>query len=432
MASPPVALLFILALVFVLGAALLTAALTAFSRVSQAEASRLLDENRRGARRLFALLAAPVPAINVTIFLRGVCEAAAVVSVGVVLDAWLAPWWAVLGVTAAGMGIVLFILVGVAPGTLGRQHPEWVALAAAPTTARITRFLGPVARLLVLLGNAVTPGKGYPQGPFASEEELRDLVDIASEAHEIHAGERRMIHSVFELGDTIVREVMVPRTDVLFLPRGADLDHARHVFTASGFSRIPVIGEGVDDPIGVAFFKDVVAHLDDDPVPGRTVESVMREAVWVPESQTVDSLLRQMQREHSHVALVVDEYGGTAGLVTIEDLVEEIVGEIADEHDSESPGVEEVGHSVFRVPARLPIADLEELFDVEFADDTVDTVGGLHAKELGGMPIPGSVSRVGPIRLTAERRGGRRNRVTTLLAERVATDRSPSGSEDRP
>jgi CBS domain containing-hemolysin-like protein len=352
-----------------------------------------------------------------------------VVCVGVVLDAWLTSWWAVLGVTAAGMGIVLFILVGVAPGTLGRQHPEWVALSAAPTAARITRFLGPVARLLVLLGNAVTPGKGYPQGPFASEEELRDLVDIASEAQEIHAGERRMIHSVFELGDTIVREVMVPRTDVLFLPRGTPLEQARGVFTASGFSRIPVIGEDVDDPIGVAFFKDVVAHLDA-PDSARTVESVMREAVWVPESQTVDSLLRQMQRDHSHVALVVDEYGGTAGLVTIEDLVEEIVGEIADEHDAESPGVEEVGHGVFRVPARLAIADLEELFDVEFEDETVDTVGGLLAKEVGGMPILGSASQVGPIRLTAERRGGRRNRVTTLLAERVATDRLAGGLGD--
>ncbi|PID54811.1 MAG: hypothetical protein CSA58_00340 [Micrococcales bacterium] len=418
MSGLPVGLVFALAFLFLIGAGLLTAALTAFTRVSRAEATRLRGEGRLGSAQLTVILADPAPAINVATFLRGMCEAGAVICVGVLLDAWLATWWATLAATTAGMGVVLFIGVGITPGTLARQHPESTALGMAGGLLSVTRILGPVASLLVLLGNAVTPGKGFSHGPFATEEELRDMIDIASEAEEIEGEERRMIHSVFELGDTLVREVMVPRTDVLFLPRQTELDAAKQVFLRSGFSRLPVIGEGVDDPVGVAFFKDVVAALPD-ARPGQSVQTVMREAVWVPESKRVDALLRQMQLDHFHLALVVDEYGGTAGLVTIEDLVEEIVGEIADEHDTEEPGIEPLTDGVFRVPARTAISGLEELFDIEFEDDTVDSVGGLLAKQLGGMPIPGSTAQVGGLELVAERREGRRNRVSTILVHRV-------------
>ena len=203
----------------------------------------------------------------------------------------------------------------------------------------LARVLGPLPQLLILVGNALTPGKGFREGPFASEAELRDLVDLAEENQLIEDRERMMIHSVFELGDTIVREVMVPRTDVVFIERTKTLRQAMSLALRSGFSRIPVIGEGIDDVLGVVYLKDIVrrtyVHRDGESV--EKVDSVMRPAVFVPESKPVDELLREMQAQQTHVAIVVDEYGGTAGLVTIEDVLEEIVGEITDEYDVETP-----------------------------------------------------------------------------------------------
>jgi len=230
-----------------------------------------------------------------------------------------------------------------------------------------------------------------------------------------------MIHSVFELGDTLVREVMVPRTDMVFIERDKTLRQALSLALRSGFSRIPVIGEGTDDVLGVAYLKDLVrrtyVHRDGESV--EKVESVMRPAVFVPESKPVDELLREMQAQQTHVAIVVDEYGGTAGLVTIEDVLEEIVGEITDEYDVETALVEELPEGGLRVSARLHVDELAERLGIELEDDDVDTVGGLLAKQLGRVPIPGAQVWVQGIEITAEETHGRRNRVGTLLVRRV-------------
>ena len=289
-----------------------------------------------------------------------------------------------------------------------------------PVIRLLGRVLGPVATLLILIGNMITPGRGFRDGPFSSEVELRELVDMAEERGVVESGERNMIHSVFELGDTIVREVMVPRTDMLTLDDGTSLHDAMGLFLRSGFSRVPVVGDSVDDVLGVLYLKDVARRVHADPRDGRlqTVRGTARDAVFVPESKPVDALLREMQRDSTHVAVVVDEYGGTAGLVTIEDLLEEIVGEIADEYDRELPGVERVEEDTYRLSARLPIDDLAEVFGVDVDDDEVDSVGGLLAKTLGKVPIPGDEVRVGGLVLVAERREGRRNRVATVIARR--------------
>jgi CBS domain containing-hemolysin-like protein len=231
-----------------------------------------------------------------------------------------------------------------------------------------------------------------------------------------------MIHSVFELGDTIAREVMVPRTEVVWIERGKTVRQALALALRSGFSRIPVIGENVDDVVGVVYLKDLVRRSQNaDHRAGPKVEELMRPPMFVPESKPVDELLREMQAQRNHIAIVVDEYGGFAGLVTIEDILEEIVGEIADEHDAfQRPPVEELPDGAMRVTARLPVEDLAELFDVELPeDDDVETVGGLLARALGRVPIEGAAAEVGGLRLVAESTGGRRNRIDTLLVCRA-------------
>ena len=235
------------------------------------------------------------------------------------------------------MVVVSYIAVGVGPRTIGRQHAERVALDVARPIAALTAVLGPMPQLLILVGNALTPGKGFREGPFATEAELRELVDLAEASRVIESDESQMIHSVFELGDTIVREVMVPRTDMVFIERHKTLRQMMSLALRSGFSRIPVIGEDLDDVVGVAYLKDVTKRVFDKHEAESTerVETVMRPCMFVPDSKPADELLREMQARRMHVAIVVDEYGGTAGLVTIEDMLEEIVGEITDEYDDE-------------------------------------------------------------------------------------------------
>jgi CBS domain containing-hemolysin-like protein len=325
-------------------------------------------------------------------------------------------WWAMLAALAI-MLVVSFVVVGVAPRTLGRQHSERVALALAGPLLMTTKILGPLPQLLILVGNALTPGRGFSEGPFASEAELRELVDLAEASSVIESGERQMIHSVFELGDTIVREVMVPRTDVVFIERHKTLRQAMSLALRSGYSRMPVVGENLDDIVGFAYLKDVTKRVFDRHEAESTerVDSMMRPVLYVPDSKPVDELLREMQAERKHVAVVVDEYGGTAGLVTIEDVLEEIVGEITDEYDPDEVDVEQLPGGGTRVSSRYPVDDIEELCGVAIEDDDVDTVGGLMAKHLGRVPIAGSVVEAHGLRFEAEAPAGRRNRIGTVL-----------------
>jgi CBS domain containing-hemolysin-like protein len=330
-------------------------------------------------------------------------------------------FWPALLISIGVMAVVSFVLVGVSPRTLGRQHADQISLLTAPTLVLLRRVLGPVARLLVTLGNAVTPGRGFRDGPFDSEAELRDLVDMAEEALLIESGERQMIHSVFELGDTLVREVMVPRTDMVTMDQDKTLRQAMSLFLRSGFSRIPVLGDGPDDVLGLLYFKDVARRVYGDAKAAKLpVNHQIRPARYIPESKPIDDLLREMQRDQNHFAIVIDEYGGTAGLVTLEDILEEIVGEIDDEYDRESPGVEQLEDGSTRVPATMHVDDLAELFDVTLDEDEVDTVGGLLGKTIGLVPIQGSCAEVAGLSLTAERMAGRRNRIDTVIVRRLA------------
>nr|WP_205707092.1 hemolysin family protein [Kineococcus vitellinus] len=414
----------LLALVLVVAAGLVAAAESAIAGTSRRRARDLEADGRRGAAALTRVLESAAPVLTVCTLLRVVFETLAAVCVTVVVASWVDSWWLVLLLAGLGMSALDFVLVGVGPRTLGRLHAETVGLLAAPVLGPVAALMGPLARSLVAVGNAVTPGRGLAHGPFGSEAELREIVELAGETEVIEAGEQRMIHSVFELGDTMVREVMVPRTDVVSARRGTGLHEVEALLLRSGFSRVPVVGEDADEVLGIVYLKDIARRFHADPVAAReeVVEHVARPAVFVPDSLPVDDLLRRMQRDTTHVAIVVDEYGGTAGLVTIEDAIEEIVGEIADEHDRAAPEVEHLQDGGFRVPTRLGVDDLGELFGFEIDDEEVDTVGGLLAKALGQVLVPGAAAEVHGLRLEADRRGGRRNQVQTVLVHRLAED----------
>lgn len=267
-------------------------------------------------------------------------------------------------------------------------------------------------------------------GPYATEAELRHFVDRATESQELEHDERDMIQGVFDLGDTRIREVMVPRTDMVTIAADATADKAMRLFVRSGFSRIPVIGENVDDLLGVLYVKDVMRaiHSPWDPGSDRRVTEIMRPAMFVPEIAGADDVLHQMQERRVHVAIVVDEYGGVCGIATIEDVLEEIVGEIADEHDRREPEIEELDEGLLRVPARESITDVGELFGLDIEDEDVDTIGGLLAKTLGKVPVIGSTADAHGLHLEAERTAGRRKQLSSVLVSRIP--RSEAGDED--
>ena len=429
--------LLVLAGVLTVLAGAFSSADAALSSFSKARAEQIAEDGKPGAARLLRIVEDPPRYLNTALFLRMLCEIAAIVMVTVVsLDLIIAGgnaetgpevgdrrWLAMLTAIAISL-VVSFVVIGVAPRTIGRQHAQRVALLSAGPLLVFTKVLGPVPRALILVGNAITPGRGFSEGPFSTEAELRELVDLAEASAVIESGERKMIHSVFELGDTIVREVMVPRTDVVFIERHKTLRQAISLALRSGYSRIPVIGESLDDVVGFAYLKDLTRRVFDRHEAEQTerVDSVMRPVMYVPDSKPIDGLLRDMQAERKHIAIVVDEYGGTAGLVTIEDVLEEIVGEITDEYDVEQKDVEHLANGSIRVSSRFAIDDLEELCGVAVEDDDVDTVGGLLAKHLGRVPIAGSVVEVNGLRFEAEAPTGRRNRIGTVLVTRVDSE----------
>ncbi|MFC0622709.1 hemolysin family protein [Kribbella deserti] len=413
--------LLIVAAVLVLLAGLIAGAEAAVSSYSKVRANEQVELGNTRAIRLRTLLEDAPRYLNSLLLFRLIFEITAIVLVTQALSEVLSVTWQHIAVTAAVMVLVSYVIIGVAPRTLGRQHSDRFAMISAGPIMALTSVLGPLPKLLILLGNALTPGKGYAEGPFATEAELRALVDLAEKSSVIESDERRMIHSVFELGDTIAREVMVPRTDMVFIERHKKLRQLTSLALRSGYSRIPVIGESLDDIVGVVYLKDVMRRVYDNAQAESTerVESVMRPCMFIPDSKPADELLREMQAARMHVAIVVDEYGGTAGLVTIEDILEEIVGEITDEYDEAPDSAQALADGAYRVSSRFPIDELGELFDVPLDDDDVDTVGGLMAKLLGKVPIPGAEVEIEGLSLTAERPSGRRNQVGTVLVRRL-------------
>ncbi|WP_345037518.1 hemolysin family protein [Georgenia daeguensis] len=410
-----------LAVVSLAVAATLSAGEAALQRVTRAAVSDMAADGRGRADAVARLVDRRHVALSAVAFVRVLADMTAAVCLTLAVADLLGVWWQVLVVAVGVTAFLLAIVVGLSPRRLGQRNPTGVLSALAPVMNLLATVGGPIARV----GGALWPGPARTAGETREEreEDLRDMVDRVSESEQIEDEERELLHSVFELGRTLTREVMVPRTDMVTIDADEPLGRAITLFTRSGYSRIPVTGDSTDDLRGILYLKDVMrrVHRRND-TEGLTVADVMREPTFVPETKLVDDLMREMQAESVHIAMVVDEYGGIAGLVTIEDLLEELVGEMVDEHDRAEPEVEHIGDGTVRVPARLPIDELGDLFGLEIDDDDVDSAGGLLAKALGKVPLPGAAVDVLGIHLVAERAEGRRRRVSTLLASRAAED----------
>ena len=406
------------AVILVVFGGLLAAADSALTVLSRTELVDLASKSR-ASRSLIAISNDPGAHINALNFMRIVVETTAAVLVTLVFASLFAEWWWVLLFSALIMTAASFVLVGSSPRSVGRVHARAVMRFSARTVRAIRVLLGPIADALVAIGNRVTPGRPRT-ATFSSEEQLLSMVDEATELDVLEEDDRELIHSIFEFSDTVVREVMVPRTDMVTIDGDASMAAAMGLFLSRGVSRVPVIGEDIDEVLGVLYLRDVARvvyeqTLDADSL---TTEQLARAALFVPESKKADALLRQMQLESNHLAMVVDEYGGIAGLVTLEDLIEELVGDIADEYDREVPEIEDLGNGKYRVSARLSIDELGDIFGIELEDDEVDSVGGLLTKVLGRLPVVGSLAEFSGLLLEAERTEGRRKHLSTVLVER--------------
>jgi len=380
---------------------------TAITRISKVKAISLVEENRRGAGSLLRLVEHPERNIPVILFALQICTLVAATIIGVVANEVVGP----LGVVVATAFeiVVIFVFAELAPKIWAVQHTERAALLVAPFLLAVVGFppLRWATQGLIWVANLVLPGKGLKEGPYVTEEELLAMADTAADEAVIEGEERRLIHSIIDFGDTVAREVMVPRPDMVTVSSSATIGDAADVASAAGVSRVPVYGKGIDDIVGVVYVKDMM-RSEREGSAGQPVTSVMRQAQFVPESKRIAEVMREMQAGKQHLAIVVDEYGGTAGLITLEDVLEELVGEISDEYDVDRPRVELLDDGQLQVDASLSIDEVNELTGYELPQGDWDTVGGFLYHLLGHVPDEGEVAVYDGHRLVAQKVNGRR------------------------
>ena len=421
---PTAALIACAVIVLALGA-LLSAGESALLRFTRAAADDLVEEGRRGAARVRRLAEHRPRVLGALSVARVAVDMLAAVLITLAASGLVRAWWQVLALALLANIILLGVVVGFSPRTYGRRNPAGTLLALGGLLTWVDVLGAPQRRLLSRTRRAESAPTDA-ETREAVNEDLREMIDEIGETDTIEDEDREMMRSVVELGQTLVREVMVPRTDMVTIDAHKPASAAMRLFIRSGYSRVPVIGEDADDVRGILYLKDVLRRLAAHPEHEElAVAGFVREAEYVPEMKPADDLLREMQTGRFHMALAVDEYGGTAGLVTMEDLLEEVVGELTDEHDPELPEVVEVAPGTYRVPARLALDELGELFDLEIDDDDVDTAGGLLTKAIGRVPLPGAAGDFQGVHLQAEEAAGRRRQVSTILASRT-----PAPEED--
>jgi CBS domain containing-hemolysin-like protein len=410
----------IIAVLFVVSGVLAMAE-TAFTRTTRVRAVALQEEDRRGVR-LARMLEAPERTLNPLLLVLLACQLVSATLLGALVEQRLGVVGFIVG-TAIEV-TVFFVFFEVAPKTYAIQHPDRAALRLSGLLWFLTRFPPArfLSRALIGIANVVLPGRGLKEGPFVTEEDVRAAADVAAEEKAIEREERQLIHSIFEFGDTVVREVMKPRTDMVAIEADETIAAAIERAIEGGFSRIPVYEDDTDHIVGLAYLKDLVQRSRRGQG-DQKVRVALRPAVFVPEQKRVAELLREMQKQQFHMAMVIDEYGGTSGLVTLEDLLEEIVGEITDEYDVEEPGVERLAGGALRVPGRMSIHDVNEELGIDFPDDEWDTVGGLVFNLLGKVPSEGETVRFQGYEFRTERVQGRR--IVSVQIRPVADDAEP-------
>jgi CBS domain containing-hemolysin-like protein len=410
--------------VLVIFGSVLAVAEAAISRMNRVRALALKEEGRRNAALLERIETDPPRYLNSVYLAVMFCQNGSAILVAILAERYFRS----LGVTLISIGFTLayFVLVEAMSKTYGILHSDRAALFVAPIVYALSRLFAAPTRLLISLANVLLPGKGLKEGPFVSEEEIRSMAEMGHEEGSIEEEEARLVHSIFEFGDTLVREVMTARPDIVAVEVGQSLRDVQDIVLQRGYSRIPVYRETLDDIVGIVYAKDVLKALHQ----GRrdiSLEDVVRPAHFVPEVKKVSELLREMQQQKFHIALVSDEHGSVAGLVTLEDLLEELVGEITDEYDREEPRMVPVGNGRYRVDGRLPIDELNEILDVELPHEEWDTVGGLMLGLLGSIPQEGEEVRFDHLQFTAERVQGRR--IASVLITRLSGDEGDQEGE---
>jgi CBS domain containing-hemolysin-like protein len=410
-------ILLVVVVILIVLTAMLALSETAITRTSKVKAQALVEEKHRGAGTLLNLVERIETVLPIVLFALAVCTLVAATLVGVVAAHTFGAWGVVIA--TAFEVVVIFVAAELMPKTWAIQHSERAALAAAPFIRLVVAFrpIGWITRALIALANAILPGKGIKSGPYTSDEMLRAVADEAAEEDVIEHSERTLIHSVIDFGDTVVRDVMVPRPDMVAVESHARIIDVIDIIIPAGFSRIPVYGQGIDDIVGIVYAKDLM-RAEREGNGEQPVSTIMRAAQFTPESKKVSELMREMQAGKYHMAMVVDEFGGTAGLVTLEDLIEELVGEITDEYDVEETPVEKLADGTVVVNARMPVDEVNELLgEPELPEgEGWDTVGGLLYSLLGHVPVEGEAADVDGHRLIAERVQGRRIGRVRILA----------------
>ena len=423
--------------VLILFNAVFAATEMALVTIRQSRLNQLVDDGRRGARRIQHLKSDPgrflaVIQIGIT-FIGFLAAAFAGVSLSDGLEQalrdipLLEPYAGAIALFVVTGILTLFTIVfgELVPKQIGLAHSERVALLFAGLVDVLGRIFRPLVAFLTTVTRLVSRlfGADIAATDRISAEELRLIIEQGGEQGILEAEEEQMIHAVIELGDQRVHEVMVPRIAMVTLTSDVTIGDAIDTIVEEGHSRIPVYEETIDEIIGILYAKDLLPYLKTDTPEPPPLRTLLRPPVFVPESMTVDDLLHELQRRKVHLAIVLDEYGGTAGLVTIEDLIEEIVGEIQDEYDEEEPLIVRLSDDEARVDGRADVDDLSELFDTPVAledEDEYDTVGGLIYHRIGGVPKPGDQIRVDGLLLTVETTDGRR--VGKVLVQRLRDD----------
>jgi CBS domain containing-hemolysin-like protein len=417
--------LWALVVFLVLFGTVLACAEASLTRMTRVRALALIEEGRRNAALLERIEADPPRYLNAVYLAVMFCQNGSAILVAIIAERSFGG----LGITVVSIAFTLlyFVVVEAMAKTFGVLHSDRAALAVAPLVWFLGRVLALPTRALIGLANVILPGRGLAAGPFVSEADLRTMAELGQEEGSIEREETELIHSIFEFGDTIVREVMVPRPDIVAIENDKTLRDVQATVLQHGYSRIPVFEDDLDNVIGIVYAKDVLKALHQGKIDS-PLREIVREVHFVPESKKVADLLREMQQEKFHIAMVTDEYGSVVGLVTLEDLLEELVGEIADEYDTEEPSIEEVGDGVYRVDGKIAIDEVNEILDVELPAEEWDTVGGLMLGLMGSIPDEGEEVTFHDLTFKAERVNGRR--IAKILITRNEQE-EPAPAESR-
>jgi CBS domain containing-hemolysin-like protein len=389
--------------VLVIVGSILAVSEASLTRITRVRALSLKEERRRNAALLEKIEADLPRYLNSVYFSVMLVQNGSAILVAILAERVFAGdgdgWWVAL--VSAIFTLAYFVFVEAMSKTFGVVHSDRAALLVSPIVYGLGRALALPTRALIGLANILIPGKGLSQGPFV-EEEIRSMAAVGQEEGALEQHEAELIHSVFDFGDRLVREVMVPRPDMVAAPVDGGMRRVLDLMLEHGHSRIPVYREGIDEIIGVAYAKDLLRHMHGGKEEVR-LTAVMREPLFVPETNKAAALLEEMQSRRVHIAIVTDEYGSTAGLVTIEDLLEELVGEIADEYDrTTSTMFERLDENCYRVRGRMSIDRLNDLLGVELPHEGWDTVGGLILSLFGAVPSIGAVVRYENLLFTVE------------------------------